>query len=200
MRALRSTLALGSAAGLVGLAGVAAAQSSVSQPGAGLGLGTRIVIRFVVTAVLNLLVGALGYAIAPEYVRRSVENIRQDAGAAVGWGLLMGLVVPIVLGLLAVTVIGLLITIPGIVVLFVIGLVGSAVTVNWVGTWIGADTQPSMKGAAIGALLMGAMYAIPLLGDLLLWVVSLFGLGIVSKQLYDERSGGGSGTTTQSGY
>jgi len=190
MRALRSTLAIGSAAGLVGIAGVAAAQSSVPQPGAGLGLGTRIVVRFVVVAVLNFLLGAIGYAVAPEYVRRSVENVRQDAGAAVGWGLLMGLVVPIVLGLLAVTGIGLLIAIPGIIVLFVLGLVGNVVTVNWVGTWIGAD--PSIKGAAVGALLLGAMYAIPLLGDLLVWLLSLFGLGIVSKQLYDGRSGGGS--------
>lgn len=196
----RSVTTIVGLCGLVGLAGVVAGQPSASQPFSELGLGLRMVIRFAVGAVVNLVIGALGMAVAPEYVRRSVANIKEDVGAAVGWGLLMGLAVPIVLGVLAATGIGLLIAIPGLIVLFVLGLAGTAVTVNWVGTWLGAGSEATMRGTVLGALLLGALYSIPFLGNLMLWALGLVGLGIVSKQAYEGRSGGGSTSSTHSDF
>jgi hypothetical protein len=193
-----STRSLALAAGVAALAslpGVAVAQSAgqASEPG----LVAELAIRLVAGLVVYGLLGGGLVALAPEYANETVAGITDDPGSAFGWGVVAGLLVPIALAILAATVIGLVVAIPGIVVLFFLGIVGNAVTVVWVGTWFG-DARPGGEAAALGAIAMAVVGAVPLLGGLLTSLLGFFGLGVVSRRLYRSRQGNaGAGTARE---
>lgn len=175
-------LSLGaSVAAACSLAGVAAAQPEM---GSELGLATRTGLRFAVVLVINLVLGGALLGIAPGYARRMVTAIRDDAGSAFLWGLLVGIAVPIALVLIAITIIGLLVTIPGLIALFFLGLVGNAVTICWVGTLLTGRDAPDGMAVGVGAAVLAIVGAIPLLGNLVTTLVSFFGLGVVGRDLY----------------
>lgn len=163
------------------LAGVAAAQPEM---GSNLGLGTRVALRFGVVLVINLVLGGAIYLLAPDYVRRMVAAIRDDAGTAFLWGLLTGIAVPIALVLIALTIIGLLITIPGLIALFFVGLIGNAVTICWIGTLLTEGDAPDGTAVGVGAVVLAVVGAIPILGNLATTLVGFFGLGVVGRDLY----------------
>jgi len=180
-------LSLGSSvAAACSLAGVAVAQPEV---GSELGLATRIGLRFAVVLVINLVLGGALLALAPEYARRMVASIRDDAGTAFLWGLLAGIAVPIALVLIAITIIGLLVTIPGLIALFLVGLVGNAVTICWVGTLLTGRDDPDGMAVGVGAAVLAIVGAIPILGNLVTTLVSFFGLGVVGRDLYTSWQG-----------
>ncbi len=77
------------------------------------GLFPTIGLRLVGGIVGNFVAGGLLVALAPKFARERVRAIRDDPGSAFVWGLLTGIGVPILLALAAVTIIGLLIAIPG---------------------------------------------------------------------------------------
>lgn len=181
-------------AALVGLAGVAVAQPTGGS--SGLGIVTEIGARFVVGLVVYLLLGGGLVALAPEYAAETVSELHDDPGGAFGWGLLVGIGVPIALVILAATVIGLIVAIPGFVLLFFVGLAGNAVTVAWVGTWFG-DRRPGAEEAVLGAVAMATVGAIPLLGGFVTTVVGFFGLGVVSRRLYESKQGDDRGRSSQ---
>lgn len=167
---------------ILAFSGLAAAQSP--NGGAELGPGTRIGIRFVVGLVVNLLLGGLLVALGPRYAREAVDAIRDDPGGAFGWGLLVGIGGPIVLALLAATVVGLVVAIPGFVVLVVVGLVGNAVTVVWVGdSLVGSGTDVDAGAVGAGALALAIPGAIPVLGNFVTAILGFFGLGVVGRGL-----------------
>jgi uncharacterized protein involved in cysteine biosynthesis len=175
-----------SVAAACSLASVAVAQPEM---GSELGLATRIGLRFVVVLVINLLLGGALLALAPAYARRMVASIRDDAGTAFLWGLLAGIAVPIALVLIAITIIGLLVTIPGLIALFFIGLVGNAVTICWVGTLLTGRDVPDGTAVGVGAAVLAVVGAIPLLGNLVTTLLSFFGLGVVGRNLYTSWQG-----------
>jgi hypothetical protein len=166
----------------VALAGVAAAQSP--SAGSELGLGTRLGIRFVVAFVVNLLLGGALVAFGPRFAEETVTELREDPGGAFLWGLAVGVGVPILLVLLAITVIGLVVAIPGAIALAIVGLVGNAVTVVWVGSLFLGPDDIGGRTAAAGALTLAVPAAIPVLGQLLTSFLGLFGLGVVGRALY----------------
>jgi hypothetical protein len=163
------------------LAGVAAAQPEM---GSELGLATRVVLRFGVVLVINLVLGGAVFLLAPDYTRRMVDAVRDDAGAAFLWGLLTGIAVPIALVLLAITIIGLLITIPGLIALFFVGLIGNAVTICWIGTLLTGRDGPDGTAVGVGAAALAVVGAIPILGNLVTTLVGFVGLGVVGRDLY----------------
>jgi hypothetical protein len=184
-----STRSLALAAGVAALAslpGVAVAQSvgQSSEPG----LVAELAIRLVAGLVVYGLLGGGLVALAPEYADETVAGITDDPGSAFGWGVVAGVLVPIALAVLAATVVGLVVAIPGVVVLFFVGVVGNAVTVVWVGTWFG-DARPGAEAAALGAIAMAVVGAVPLLGGLLTTLVGFFGLGVVTRRLYRAWQG-----------
>lgn len=183
----RRSLAL--AAGVIalaGLPGVAVAQSvgQSSEPG----LVAELVIRLIAGLVVYGLLGGGLVALAPEYADETVAGITDDPGSAFGWGLIAGLLVPIGLAILAITVIGLIVAIPGFILLFFVGIAGNAVTVVWLGTLFG-EAQAGGKAAALGAVAMAVIGAVPLLGGLLTSLLGFFGLGVVSRGLYKGWQG-----------
>lgn len=199
MPSTRSLALGGGAAVLVGLQGLAAAQAPNAADEIGLGAG--LLIEFLVSLVVYLLLGGALVTFGPRYATARVSDVREDPGGAFGWGLVVGIAVPIVLVILALTIIGLIVAVPGVLVLFVLGVVGNAVTVVWIGAEL-ADTGGDVDGYAVGvgALALAVVSAIPLLGGFLTTVIGLFGLGAVSRDAYQSRgsgSGPGSGRKTR---
>jgi len=176
-----------SALAALSLAGVAVAQSPVAE--SEFGLATRVALRFGVVLLVNLVLGGGLYLLAPDYTRRMVAEIRDDAGTAFLWGLLTGIAVPIALVLIAITIIGLLITIPGLIALFFVGLFGNAVTICWVGAALTGNERPSGSAVGVGALVLALVGAVPLLGNLVTTLVGFVGLGAVGRDLYDSWQG-----------
>lgn len=173
---------------LLALQGAAVAQATGT--GSELGLGTRLAVRFGVSLAVYLLLGGALVALAPRYATDSVRVLQDDPGTAFGWGLVVGVVVPIVLALLAVTIVGLVVAIPGAIVLAGVGIVGNAVTIAWIGdTLVGTGDEVGLSGVGVGALLLAAVYAVPVLGNVLTTVVGLFGLGVVGRGLYHGYGG-----------
>jgi len=81
------------------------------------------------------------------------------------------------------------------VVLAILGLVGNAVTVLWLGGLAaGTPDSPDLVAVGAGALLLSIAGAVPVLGNLLVSLVTAVGLGAVGRHLYrtrnDRRSSG----------
>lgn len=189
-------LALGAAGvALVGCTGLAAAGSP--RPGAHLGTGIRVGLRFATSLVVALVLGGGLAAVAPGYARATVDAINEDPAGALGWGLVVGIAAPVLLVLLAVTIIGLVVAIPGFIVLFVVGVAGNAVTVLWLGWTLVGEVGGS--AAVAGAVVYALLAAVPVLGGLLTTLVGLLGLGEVSRRLYRDRREEDRQRTTRAG-
>jgi hypothetical protein len=163
------------------LVGVAAAQ--YSDPRSSVDLTTRIGLQFAMGFVINALLGGVLVGLRPGYTERKLEQISTDLGETVVWRLVVGIGVPIALAILAFTIIGLIVAVPGILVLAGIGIVGSAVMVVVVG-----DAITGGGFALVGALVL-LLTAIPILGGLINWVVGLPGIGMVGHGLYRSWKG-----------
>ncbi len=179
---------VGGLVAVLAVSGVAAAQSP--SPAAELGLGTRIGIRFAIGLLVNLLFGGLLVVIGPQYARECVAEIHENPVEAFGWGLLVSIGGLIALFVLAITIVGLIVAIPGAIVLSFVGLVGSAVSIVWVGDALtGSRGSAGGKSVGVGSVALALLFAVPLLGDLLLTLVGWFGTGVVGHRLYRHWMG-----------
>jgi len=181
MPSTRLLALVASAIATCSFAGVAAAQAPM---GSETEVVVRLGVQFGVAFVLNLILGGAVLGIAPDYTRRMLAGLHDDPVEPFLWGLLAGIAVPIALLLLAITIIGLIITIPGLLALFVVGLVGNAITVCWLGTLLRGRETPDGLSIVAGAFVLAAVGLIPLLGGLLTTLASFFGLGVVAEDLY----------------
>ena len=150
-----------------------------------------VAFTFVGTFLLNLVFGGIAVAVAPEFVRDVIRRVRAAPGkmALAGLGTFVGgfaLVFVLVL-----TVIGIVVAVPGVIVLavylFVTGVV-STVAVGYLLFDAVADAT-LWSGLFVGALLTAALNVVPFVGGVLSLVVSLFGLGAVSVRLYEAYRG-----------
>jgi len=185
MPSTRTVAAGCSAIGLVATAGIATAQS----PGAGaqLDLVAHVGARFVGAFLGLLLLAGLAVLLGERYVQITVRTIHDEPGESFVWGLLVGIGVPIVLVLIGLTIIGLLITIPGLFVVAAISLVGQAVAVVWIGSLlVGERDDPGGRAVLAGALALAVLATVPLLGNPLLTIVGYFGTGVVGRRFYES--------------
>lgn len=174
-------------ASLVALSGVVAAQST--NPDAGLGVGTQLVIRFSVALVLNLILGGALVTLGPRYATNKVTQIQNDPGSAFLWGLLVGIGGPIVCIILIITIIGILVAIPGLLLLAVLSIIGSAVTIVWIGHAFSGRSGGRVSGSAVflGAVVLAVPESIPVLGNLIATILGFFGLGVVAQSFIESR-------------
>ncbi|AUG47468.1 hypothetical protein BVU17_08025 [Haloarcula taiwanensis] len=185
MPSKQAVSSLGSLLAVLGLSRVATAQSTA--PGGVGDPALNVVIRFGVGFIILAVLGAAAAAIGPTYTTNAVREIQDDPGGAIGWGVLVGILVPIGLVLLALTVIGALISIPGLLLLGVLGIVGTGITAVWVGnSVIGDDGTVRATDGVAGGLLLAVPFAIPIVGGLLLNLITLVGLGVVGRDLYES--------------
>ncbi|WP_440990013.1 hypothetical protein [Haloarchaeobius baliensis] len=75
----------------------------------------------------TLVVGAIMVALAPDYTRRMMETVREDAVGSFAYGLVLLLGLVVVTVLLAITIIGLLFAIPLVILATLVWAVGAAI-------------------------------------------------------------------------
>lgn len=177
---------IGSVLGLLVLSGVGSGQRG-GESASELGFVGRFLVRLVVYLVLG---GAL-VGFGPQYARESVTDLHEDPPNAFAWGLLVGVLVPMVLlvvwgvsdAMLGRTI-GLLVTAPGAILWLVVGVVGMLVAVAWIGDLLtGSTIQPGL-GTVVGAFVVSFLGALPVVGDPFLWTVGFFGAGVVARRLF----------------
>lgn len=182
MKRTGSVTVLGAGLALLAIPGVAAAASTTG--GGDVGLWPRIGLRFAVGAVLNLLFAGALVAVAPGYARDRLDDVNRSPGGTFGWGLVVSVGGPLLIVALAITVVGLIVAIPGAIALAVVGVVGNAVAVAWVGDLIvRPEGPPGFLGAVAGAVVLGAIGAIPLVGPLVAGLAGTLGVGTVGREL-----------------
>ena len=186
MPSTRSLAAGSSAIAVLSATGVVAAQSPGVETG--LGPGLELGARFVGAFLGQLLLAGLAVLLGPKYVRERIGEVRDRPGEAFLWGLIVTIAVPIVLILIALTIVGLIVTIPGLVLVAVVGLVGNAVSIVWIGSLLTAtNDRVGGKEAVLGAVVLAVPAAIPVVGNLVTTIVGLFGTGVVGKRLVDAH-------------
>lgn len=163
------------------LVGVAAAQ--YSGPRSSLDPTTRFGVQFVVGFVTNALLGGVLVGLNPAYASRKIDQFASDPGETVLWGLVVGVGAPVALAILAFTIVGLIVAIPGVLILVGVGIVGSAVMVVVIGDVV-TDGGTGGESVLVGALVLALLSAIPILGGVINWVVGLPGIGMVGHDLY----------------
>jgi len=143
----------------------------------------------------NLLLGVVLLAVFPAFSARVADGVTQRPARSTGVGLVTLLAVPLVLVLVALTIVG--------IPLSLVGALGFAVTV-WVavvygqyalGVWALSFTGWESRWLALGVGLVGVtvLGAVPVLGALLDLAVFLLGLGALVLALrgaYDRRGDG----------
>lgn len=168
-------------------AGVAAAQQPRTPPTAELSL----VMQFVIGAAVNLVIGAIVLAAAPDFSRSVVDDARDDPALSVlmGLGVVIGGIV--VLVLFAITIIGLIVAIPGFFVYGIVTLVGTTLGAITLGAVIqDAATEGGLWGAlVIGVPVTAAVGLIPLFGGLVNLLIGALGIGAMANELWTEYRG-----------
>ncbi|MFK8213158.1 hypothetical protein [Haloferax volcanii] len=177
----RTRTALLSLLGVLALAGTAAAQNFESAP------QLSPVFRAGGSFLIDLVVGGILVAAAPGYTRDAIAEIRNDPGGSFLWGLGVGIGGLIVLVLLAITIIGLLVAIPGFLAFILLSIVGGAVSTVFLGSLVtgtaSGGSPPLGVSVAVGALVAAVLSLVPILGSVILFVVDMLGLGVVGRNL-----------------
>lgn len=158
-------------------------------PGAGLA-GTFVGAVFLLLA--NAALGVLLLLAAPGFARRVTHTGRERAAASGLVGLGAAVAVPVLLVLLAVTVVGIPLSVAGALAslpfLWVVYVYGALVTGSWLATY--ADSDSLYAGLAVG-LALAALAAFVPFGGLLTVAYLLLGLGSFVLSALDLRTGRG---------
>lgn len=84
---------------------------------------------------------------------------------------------------------GLFVAVPGLIVLGVVGVVGSAVLVVIVGAGGIRRETPGKSEVVLGAFVLALVTAISVVGAVFAWFISLPGVGLVGRDLYRAWKG-----------
>ncbi|WP_459191936.1 bactofilin family protein [Halosimplex sp. J119] len=146
--------------------------------------------------VANLLLGALLLALFPAFSDSVAEQAMTDPlrTGLVGLGVLIG--VPVLLVVIALTIVGIPLTVAGAVVFALVVWTGLVYGRFALGAWLLslADSRESFGGVhrrwvalVFGLALGGGLSLVPILGGLVDLVILLLGLGALSVRLYRRR-------------
>lgn len=155
--------------------------------------GFSFVEEVLATVLLTLVISGGLILLAPDYTDRATRRVHDEPLDTLLYGVGIGLLSAIAIAVLLITVVGILLAIPMVLVILVFSeigylAVGRAFTDNWAGVLLGA-----LGTAAVVA-------AVPILGGLIGLLVSSFGLGAAyleargDTRTESDRSGG-SGTS-----
>ena len=147
-----------------------------------------IPLQFVGSLLIYVVAGGIVVAVSPEYTERMAARIRNDAATSFLSGLAALVVTIIAAFLLAITIIGLLVVIPGMLALVVVQIVGNTAAL----VAIGAVTSERGRGSpfaalCIGALLLSAVSLVPIVGGIVRFVVQTVGFGAVVGSYWESR-------------
>lgn len=151
--------------------------------------------------LLNLVVGALLLALAPNFSSRVQQRIRGRPGRTglVGLGVLLA--VPVLLVVLTLSIVGIPLMLVGVflfVLLLWIGLIYGRFAL---GMWLLslADVKNRWAGLVLGLLAGAMLAAIPLVGWLVNLIIVLLGLGGLAVGLARNRDGAGTSPAARGG-
>jgi hypothetical protein len=135
-------------------------------------------VRFGAGLALSLVVGGILLAGAPRYVDRIIGRIHDDTGISFLWG--VGVLVLFIgsFVLLAITVVGIVIAIPLMIGFVVVAIVGNVLGYLAVLSGVVENRWLALVLAAALASLLGA---IPVLGNLIGFVVGSLGVGAIAR-------------------
>lgn len=139
--------------------------------------------------ILNFLLGALLLGLFPAFSDRVADRVATDPARSglVGFGVFVG--IPILLVAVAITVIGIPISIAGLFAFLLIIWIGTVYGRFAVGAWLLslADIHNRWGALLVGLLLAVVLWQIPFLGGLLNFVITLLGLGALVLGLVSRR-------------
>ncbi|WP_158058653.1 polymer-forming cytoskeletal protein [Halorussus halophilus] len=146
---------------------------------------------FVYGLLVNLLLGAVLLLIFPTFSREVAGKASDDPLRSAGVGLLLFVAIPIALFLIALTVIGIPLSLTGILVYFLLLWLAGIYGAYSVGTWLLslADTDNRWLALVGGVFLVAVLTQIPILGGLVQFVVLLLGFGALALNLRDRYRG-----------
>lgn len=128
--------------------------------------------------VLTLVVGGILLAAAPTYVERLTGDINAEPLESFGWGLLVFVGFIGAVFLLAITVVGLVLVFPLLLIFIVVALVGNVLAyVALLGRVVDSEWQALVAGAVVA----GATNLVPGIGGLVGFVVGAIGIGAVVR-------------------
>lgn len=167
-------------------------------------------IEFVASVTVLGIIGAIVLSIAPDFTADGVEYVHEEPGEALLYGLGAYVVTFVAMVLLAITIVGLAVVIPGLIVFAILGFGATTVSVTALGSWLrsafggGAVTEYG-TALVIGIVAWAALSLVPILGGLVTFVVGTMGNGYLALWLlngkfdrnYGSYDGSGSGGTTR---
>jgi uncharacterized RDD family membrane protein YckC len=120
-------------------------------------------------------------AIFPRPVQACMDNLNQRPATTFLMGLLTKLLVPLVVVILAITVIGLIVVPFLMAALFFGAVVGKVAVLEWLGLKLGRHLgkgfEKPLVAFLIGTILLTLLYMVPILGLLTYTIFSIWGLG-----------------------
>lgn len=176
------------------------------EVGGGPGAGSLVPgwILGVYAVVVNLLVGALLLLAFPGFSRGLVDRTTASPGRTgfLGLGVLVG--VPILLVLVALTIVGIPLSIAGFVLWVLLAWIGSIYGRYVLGAWLLSlvDRDNRWVALVLGVVLIAVLVRIPVVGGIVDFGVLVWGLGALAWGLwaaYRSRRGSGGDTATASG-
>lgn len=169
---------------LIAFVGVAAAQRGPMMSPR-LGMLGRVLGSF----ILDLIVGTALVLVIPDRTRRAVDRIRTEPLESVGWGFGALVLTFVVMVVLTITIIGILLVIPGMIALMLVLLVSDIFGTIALGmTLARVDTDANLWfGLVIGALVVALLAVIPFLAVPVSLVLSLLGFGSIVRGYWQGR-------------
>jgi len=134
----------------------------------------------------TLALGAVLLVAVPEFSESVVTEVREHSLRSGGVGLLGLVAVPIVLALVAITIVGAPVALLGLMAFGLLVFTSAALAEYAAGRWALSYTSVDSRWAAlaVGVVGVGVLARIPIVGKLINFVVFLFGFGAVLGLLY----------------
>lgn len=170
----------------IGLLQLLVLQSTAQPPRAAVG---GVVLGYVISVILTVIVAGLVLALGGDSTTKAVEWIKREPVECFVYGVLATIAVIGAAVLLAITVVGLLIAIPGLIVFAFVSIAAYGLAVIALGTVLLSTGVSDWRGILVAALVIGVVGLIPVIGGLFNFVLSSLGLGVMVRMYLDDGSG-----------
>ena len=139
--------------------------------------------------LLNLLLGAILLAIGPRFSLAVSDRFTGTSLVSAGVGLLALIVIPLVLGALALSVLGLPLALVGMVLFLIYLWIATVYGRFAVGMWLLSvvNVRNRWLGLLVGLVVVALIARAPYVGSLIVGLVTLLGLGAVTLVLVNKR-------------
>jgi len=142
--------------------------------------------------LVNAALGAVLLLVFPQFSRSLAARARNSPLRSGGTGLLVLIGVPVVLVLVALTIVGIPLTLAGtfafVFVLWVAAVYGRYAVGAWLSRLVGVENR--WAGLLVGLVAVAVLKQVPFLSGLVEFLVLLLGLGALSLTLYGRYRGG----------